>query len=132
MSVYTIFSSSFFSSYTSKTQLTLERLIVGTDSCGHLGDLPPVSEDCQQIFDSINITSGSIAPTFDVQSFHIQQLTFGTCRVFFENFSNVTQTFCWSALSQQAQGADSACFPPVQPVNSAGFCAPSDGSWQVG
>ncbi|KAI0338160.1 hypothetical protein BDW22DRAFT_1487899 [Trametopsis cervina] len=103
-----------------------------TDSCGHLGDLPPISEDCQQIYDSINITSGSIAPTFDVQSNHIEQLTFGTCRVFFENFSNVTVTYCWSALSSQAQGAGTACFPPVQPVNSAGFCSPSTGAWQVG
>ncbi|KAI0769486.1 hypothetical protein BC629DRAFT_1442179 [Irpex lacteus] len=103
-----------------------------TDACGHLGDLPPISEDCQQIFDSINITSGSIAPTFDVQMNNIHQLTFGTCRVFFENFSNQTLTFCWDTLSQQAQAADAACFPPVQPVNSAGFCAPSDGSWQVG
>ncbi|KAI0686884.1 hypothetical protein BC835DRAFT_430575 [Cytidiella melzeri] len=103
-----------------------------TNSCGSLGDLPPISEDCQQIYDALNITSGSIAPTFDIPSNNIHQLTFGTCRVFFENFSNETVTFCWSALSQEAQGAGSACFPPVQPVNSAGYCTPSDGSWQVG
>lgn len=32
----------------------------GTDSCGSLGDLPPISEDCQKIFDSITISDGSI------------------------------------------------------------------------
>jgi hypothetical protein len=39
------------------------------------------------------------APTFVVPPNSIQQLTFETCRVFFENFSTTkTLTFCWDAL----------------------------------
>ncbi|KIP01534.1 hypothetical protein PHLGIDRAFT_123266 [Phlebiopsis gigantea 11061_1 CR5-6] len=103
-----------------------------TNSCGSIGDLPPISEDCQQIFNSITILQGSIAPTFTVESNQIQQLTFGTCRVFFENFSNETVSECWSTLSNVSEAAGTQCFPPTQPVNSAGFCSPSDASWQIG
>ncbi|EKM51284.1 uncharacterized protein PHACADRAFT_200104 [Phanerochaete carnosa HHB-10118-sp] len=105
---------------------------VCTDACGSLGDLPPISEDCQQIFNSITILNSSISPNFVVNSSSIEQLTFGTCRVFFENFSNGTMSECWTTLSNAAEAAGTLCFPPTQPVNSAAFCSPADGSWQIG
>ena len=32
----------------------------GTNTCGSIGDLPPITEDCQQIFNSITILNGSV------------------------------------------------------------------------
>ncbi|KAI0338161.1 hypothetical protein BDW22DRAFT_1338579, partial [Trametopsis cervina] len=103
-----------------------------SDSCATNGDLPPISEDCQTIYNSITILQGSIAPTFDVPSNGIQQLTFGTCRVFFSNFSPKTITYCWTSLSTQASAAGTLCFPPTQPVQSLGLCNSADKTWQVG
>ncbi|KIP01533.1 hypothetical protein PHLGIDRAFT_17135 [Phlebiopsis gigantea 11061_1 CR5-6] len=105
---------------------------LGTDTCGHIGDLPPISEDCQTIVDSITIMNGSISSTFNVAPNTIEQLTFGTCRFWFQNNSNATLTECWTALAQAASVAESACFPPVQPVQSVGLCTPADASWQIG
>ncbi|KAI0686887.1 hypothetical protein BC835DRAFT_430356 [Cytidiella melzeri] len=104
-----------------------------SNTCGTLGDLPPISEDCATIFDSITILGGSIAPTFDVPPNSIQQLTFGTCRVFFENLSTFqTETFCWAALADTASAAGTLCFPPTQPVQSLGLCTANSGTWAVG
>ncbi|KAI0781555.1 hypothetical protein BC629DRAFT_565264 [Irpex lacteus] len=104
-----------------------------SNTCGSLGDLPPISEDCQTIFDSITILGGSIAPTFNVAPNSIQQLTFGTCRVFFENLStSQTLTFCWSALANTSSAVGTLCFPPTQPVRSLGLCTAQSGIWAVG
>ncbi|KAI0686886.1 hypothetical protein BC835DRAFT_430766 [Cytidiella melzeri] len=103
-----------------------------SDSCASDGDLPPISEDCQTIYNSITILQGSIAPTFDVPASGTQQLTFGTCRVFFNNFSTKTITSCWTSLSQQASAAGTLCFPPTQPVQSLGLCNAADTTWQIG
>lgn len=96
------------------------------------------------------------APTSIVQPGHIQQLTFGTCRFFFENFNTVPLEFCWQDLVSfpshsrpqvlmnvtdvfgiDAQGnngsaAAAACFPPVQPVNSLAECVAPSLSWEIG
>ena len=34
--------------------------------------------------------------------------------------------------AQTASAAEAACFPPVQPVQSVGFCTPVDAAWQIG
>ncbi|KAI0338166.1 hypothetical protein BDW22DRAFT_1338372, partial [Trametopsis cervina] len=103
------------------------------DTCGSLGDLPPISEDCATIFDSITILNGSVPSTFDVPPNSIQQLTFGTCRVFFENLSpSQTITSCWTALANEASAAGTLCFPPTQPVKSLGLCTAASGLWAVG
>ncbi|OBZ72788.1 hypothetical protein A0H81_06963 [Grifola frondosa] len=103
-----------------------------TDVCSDVGQLPPVSEDCATIVDAITIMNGSVAPEFEVDPNHMQQLTFGTCRFFFENVGPSPLSYCWTSLAQVASAAASACLPPVQPVNSEGLCIPSDGLWQVG
>ncbi|OCH89943.1 hypothetical protein OBBRIDRAFT_835400 [Obba rivulosa] len=103
-----------------------------TDLCSSVGPLPPVSEDCAVIVDAITILNGSVSPTFTVDPNTMQQLTFGTCRFFFENVSPNTLEYCWSALSNVASAAETACFPPVQPVFSQGLCVPTDGRWEVG
>ena len=46
----------------------------------------------------MQIFQGSTSPSFEVAPFHIQQLTFGTCRMFFENLSPVPETACWADL----------------------------------
>ncbi|KAI0769484.1 hypothetical protein BC629DRAFT_784253 [Irpex lacteus] len=102
------------------------------DVCAMNGILPPISEDCQTIYNSITILQGSVAPTFDVPANGIQQLTFGTCRVFFNNFSTKTITSCWASLSQEASAAGTICFPPTQPVQSLGLCNAADSTWQIG
>ncbi|KAI0259509.1 hypothetical protein BC834DRAFT_833413, partial [Gloeopeniophorella convolvens] len=83
--------------------------------CEDLGDLPPISEDCQTLDNAVTILSGSINPTFVVQSLHQQVLTFGTCRYFFTNLASSPLEYCWSSLSTQASAAGAACFPPVNP-----------------
>ncbi|KAI0086743.1 hypothetical protein BDY19DRAFT_995496 [Irpex rosettiformis] len=104
-----------------------------SNTCGSLGSLPPISEDCQTIFDSITILGGSVAPTFEVPPNSIQQLTFGTCRVFFENLSaGQSLTYCWSALANTSSAAGTQCFPPTQPVMTLGLCTSASGLWAVG
>ncbi|RPD58285.1 hypothetical protein L226DRAFT_614483 [Lentinus tigrinus ALCF2SS1-7] len=103
-----------------------------TTVCGELGQLPPTTDDCQQLVNSITILNGQIAPEFTVESNHVQTITFGTCRFFFENVSPEPLTYCWLSLAQVASAAASACLPPTQPVMSEGLCLPSDGTWEVG
>ncbi|KAI0631602.1 hypothetical protein C8Q77DRAFT_1159369 [Trametes polyzona] len=100
--------------------------------CGDSGELPPTTDDCTTIVDAITILNGSVAPSFAVAPGHVQTLTFGTCRFFFENDSPAPQTNCWLSFVQTASAAASACLPPVQPVNSEGICIASDASWRVG
>ncbi|KAH9895796.1 hypothetical protein C8Q73DRAFT_451769 [Cubamyces lactineus] len=103
-----------------------------SDVCGDSGSLPPVTEDCATIVDAVTILNGSVAPTFEVDSGHVQTLSFGTCRFFFENFSPFPMSNCWLSFVQIASAAASACLPPVQPVNSEGLCVASDGTWRIG
>ncbi|KAL7278130.1 hypothetical protein ACG7TL_008101 [Trametes sanguinea] len=100
--------------------------------CGDSGNLPPVTEDCQTIFNAITILNGSISPSFEVDPNHAQTLTFGTCRFFFQNFSPLPMSNCWLSFVQIASAAASACLPPVQPVNSEGICVAPDATWRVG
>ncbi|KAI0086744.1 hypothetical protein BDY19DRAFT_995497 [Irpex rosettiformis] len=102
-----------------------------TDSCSS-GGLPPISQDCQTIYNSLTILQGSIDPTFTVPANGVQQLTFGTCRVFFNNLSSKPVSSCWDSLSEQASAAGTLCFPPTQPLQSLGVCNAGDGSWQIG
>ena len=37
-------------------------------------------------------------PDFTVDSNHVQTITFGTCRFFFENISPAPLTYCWLSL----------------------------------
>ncbi|KAI0776866.1 hypothetical protein BD413DRAFT_231241 [Trametes elegans] len=101
-----------------------------TNGCGESGDLPPTAEDCATIVDAITILNGSISPSFDVAPEHMQTLAFGTCRFSFQNLSPLFMTECWSSFAQFGSSAASACFPPVQPVNSEGVCT-SQGSSRV-
>ncbi|KAI0349840.1 hypothetical protein OH77DRAFT_1525363 [Trametes cingulata] len=107
-------------------------LNVCSDVCGSSGDLPPTTDDCATIMDAITILNGSISPSFEVDSGHVQTLAFGTCRFFFENFSPFPMSNCWLSFGQIASAAASACLPPVQPVNSEGLCVAPDASWRVG
>lgn len=100
--------------------------------CGSLGDLPPTTEDCQTIKDAIQIFAGNAAPTFVVQPSHIQQLTFGTCRFFFENLGSEPEEYCWQDLANTGSAAAAACFPPTNPVNSLASCKAPDGTWELG
>ncbi|PCH34729.1 hypothetical protein WOLCODRAFT_139546 [Wolfiporia cocos MD-104 SS10] len=104
-----------------------------SDSCNNdSGDLPPEADDCDTIVDAITILNGSIAPTFTVDSGDMQQLTYGTCRYYFENLSNETLEYCWTALSDMGSAAGAACFPPTEPVYSEGVCQATTGLWVVG
>lgn len=103
-----------------------------TTVCGQSGRLPPISEDCQTLVDSITILNGQIAPTFDVLPNHAQTITFGTCRFFFQNVGTTPLEYCWLSLAQTASAAGNACFPPVQPMSSEGLCIADDAIWQVG
>ncbi|KAI9058890.1 hypothetical protein FKP32DRAFT_1606375 [Trametes sanguinea] len=103
-----------------------------TTVCGESGQLPPVTEDCATLVDSITILNGQIPPTFEVEPDHVQTITFGTCRFFFENVGPVPLEYCWLSLVQTASASASACLPPTQPVMSEGLCIPSDALWEVG
>ncbi|KAI0653131.1 hypothetical protein C8Q70DRAFT_652536 [Cubamyces menziesii] len=100
--------------------------------CGDSGNLPPVTEDCETIVNAITILNGSISPSFEVDPDHVQTLSFGTCRFFFENFSPFPMSNCWLSFVQIASAAADACLPPVQPVNSEGLCVASDATWRIG
>ncbi|OBZ76678.1 hypothetical protein A0H81_03248 [Grifola frondosa] len=100
--------------------------------CGISGDLPPTTEDCAVVVDAITILNGAISPTFIVESNHEQQLVYGTCAFFFENFSPDTLEYCWLSLSEIGSEAASACLPPTQPVHSLGLCTAGDGTWTAG
>ncbi|KAI0739502.1 hypothetical protein C8Q80DRAFT_1274562 [Daedaleopsis nitida] len=100
--------------------------------CTNSGTLPPTTDDCAVIMDAVTIFNGSHAPDFTVSNGHAQVLSFGTCRMFFENFSPNPLAYCWLSLGQVASAAGSACLPPVQPVNSEGFCIANTGLWRVG
>ncbi|KAH9848219.1 hypothetical protein C2E23DRAFT_844907 [Lenzites betulinus] len=71
-------------------------------------------------------------PTFDVEAGHVQTITSGTCRFFFQNNGPLPLEYCWLSLAQTASQAGNACFPPVQPMSSEGLCVSSDSSWEVG
>ncbi|CCM03004.1 uncharacterized protein FIBRA_05119 [Fibroporia radiculosa] len=108
-------------------------VFLGTDTCNNeSGDLPPELDDCDTIIDAITILNGSIEPTFTVDPGSAEQLTYGTCRFFFENLSNDVLEYCWTALSNVASAAASTCFPPTNPIYSEGICEPSSGAWLVG
>ncbi|KAM5530448.1 hypothetical protein V8D89_015888 [Ganoderma adspersum] len=103
-----------------------------TNICSELGQLPPTSDDCQQLVNAITILNGQIDPDFTVDSNHVQTITFGTCRFFFENISPAPLTYCWLSLAQVASAAASQCLPPNQPVLSEGLCIARDSTWEVG
>lgn len=94
-------------------------MILGNTLCTQSGQLPPTTDDCQVVKEAIQIFEGNscecfrqtypfilaqaelafaTAPTSIVQPGHIQQLTFGTCRFFFENLNTVPLEFCWQDL----------------------------------
>ncbi|VDB91718.1 unnamed protein product [Peniophora sp. CBMAI 1063] len=101
-------------------------------TCSNLGPLPPVSEDCQTVMNSIQVFQGTLGPTFTVPSNHVQQLTFGTCHFFFENLGPTPLEACWSDLSQEGSLASTTCFPPAQPVMSLAVCEARDTTWEIG
>lgn len=103
-----------------------------TNICSEVGQLPPTSDDCQQLVNAITILNGQISPDFTVDSNHVQTITFGTCRFFFENISPAPLTYCWLSLAQTASAAASQCLPPNQPVLSEGLCIARDSTWEVG
>ncbi|VDB91717.1 unnamed protein product [Peniophora sp. CBMAI 1063] len=112
-----------------------------TDVCGEIcvtscssvaGVLPPTTDDCTVIKEAVQIFQGQSSSTFTVQPFHIQQLTFGTCRMFFENLSPVPEQACWSDLAKDASVAGASCLPPTQPVFSEGDCNALDRTWLIG
>ncbi|TFK80953.1 hypothetical protein K466DRAFT_502984, partial [Polyporus arcularius HHB13444] len=103
-----------------------------TTVCGDVGRLPPTTDDCQQLVNTVTILNGQIDPNFTVESNHVQTISFGTCRFFFENVSPQSLTYCWLSLAQVASAAGSTCLPPTQPISSEGLCIPSDGLWEVG
>ncbi|EJF56964.1 hypothetical protein DICSQDRAFT_157655 [Dichomitus squalens LYAD-421 SS1] len=100
--------------------------------CSDSGNLPPTTEDCQTIVDAITILNGSVCPTFTVDPNHVQTITFGTCRFFFENLGPDPLTYCWLDFVQIASAAASQCLPPTQPVLSEGLCIARDSTWEVG
>ncbi|KAI0328936.1 hypothetical protein GY45DRAFT_1346840 [Cubamyces sp. BRFM 1775] len=112
----------------SRASLGCERPLIALMS----GRLPPDTDDCAALVNSVTILNGQIPPTFDVEPNHVQTISFGTCRFFFENVGPETLEYCWLALTQTASAAASACFPPEQPVMSEGLCIPSDALWEVG
>ncbi|PIL32670.1 hypothetical protein GSI_05374 [Ganoderma sinense ZZ0214-1] len=103
-----------------------------TNICSEVGQLPPTSDDCQELVNAITILNGQISPDFTVDSNHVQTITFGTCRFFFENISPAPLTYCWLSLAQVASAAASQCLPPNQPVLTEGLCIARDSTWEVG
>ncbi|KAI0819692.1 hypothetical protein BC628DRAFT_966382 [Trametes gibbosa] len=103
-----------------------------TDVCAQSGRLPPISDDCDALMNAITVLNGQILPTFDVEPNHVQTITSGTCRFFFQNNGPEPLEYCWLSLAQTASQAGNACFPPVQPMSSEGLCVSGDSSWEVG
>lgn len=102
-------------------------------SCNdNVGQLPPVTDDCQTIQNSIQILTAQLATTFSVASDHQETLSFGTCTIFFENLGKSELEYCWTGLSNNSALAGAACFPPVHPPFSEGLCTAYDGTWSVG
>jgi len=101
-------------------------------TCSSQGQLPPSGSDCDVLVESIGVFQGTQTPTFVVQPMHIQQLTFQTCRLFFENLGTVPLEYCWQDLANTGSLAASTCFPPTMPVQSLGICEALDTTWEVG
>ncbi|KAF8509418.1 hypothetical protein BU17DRAFT_56119, partial [Hysterangium stoloniferum] len=102
-------------------------------SCTNVtGILPPISDDCQTIANSISILQNIQSPTFTVDPGHVDTLSFQTCNMFFENVSPSTLEYCWSSLATNGIAAGGNCFPPNQPFFSEGLCTATDGTWAVG
>lgn len=79
--------------------MSFSYLQLGTTVCNNdAGVLPPISQDCQTIVDSILIFSASQSDIFNVTSNHMETLTFGTCSFFFENLGSTTLDYCFSSL----------------------------------
>ncbi|TFK97163.1 hypothetical protein BDV98DRAFT_575006 [Pterulicium gracile] len=95
------------------------------------GNLPPITEDCQVIKNSITIFNG-ISTTFSVAPKSLKSLTHGTCTFFLSNLSDNTLTACWADLSVQGSRSGSACFPPVMPLRSQGVCTAVNGVFKIG
>ncbi|KAI0050155.1 hypothetical protein FA95DRAFT_1570813 [Auriscalpium vulgare] len=113
--------------------LSVDKVPCNTFCSDGVGQLPPISEDCEVIQGAITTFVGTTAPSFTVAPKSIQQLTFGTCRFFFANFANPkTLSYTWVDFNATASKAGLSCFPPVQPVNSLGLCESVDSTWQVG
>ncbi|PCH35963.1 hypothetical protein WOLCODRAFT_166574 [Wolfiporia cocos MD-104 SS10] len=98
------------------------------------GDVPPAVDDCSTIVNAIEIMSGSgtMSTTFVVEPDDVMQLTYSTCRFFFENMSGDTLEYCWDALSDTASSSVTECFPSTQSLYSEGLCQASSGTWAVG
>ncbi|KAI0665478.1 hypothetical protein C8Q78DRAFT_559361 [Trametes maxima] len=103
-----------------------------TTVCAQSGRIPPSNDDCATLVDSITVLESQLPPTFDVAPNHMQTITFGTCRFFFENVGSTTLEYCWLDLAQVASASGNACFPPVQPTMSEGLCIPREAIWEVG
>ncbi|KAI0776870.1 hypothetical protein BD413DRAFT_469227, partial [Trametes elegans] len=112
----------------------------GTNVCGEIcntvcaisGAVPPANADCEALVNAVNALSEEISPTFIVAPNHVQSISSGTCRFFFENLGSKPLEFCWSSLAQTAQAAGNACLPPVKPTMTEGLCIAPNGSWEVG
>ncbi|KAI0808079.1 hypothetical protein C8Q74DRAFT_111945 [Fomes fomentarius] len=98
------------------------------NACAHPTQLPPASEDCEAIVNAITILNGSVPAGFTVDPNHVQTLTFGTCRFFFQNFAANPLSYCWLSLAQQASAAGASCFPQ----NTEGDCVATTGLWRAG
>ncbi|PCH39154.1 hypothetical protein WOLCODRAFT_158690 [Wolfiporia cocos MD-104 SS10] len=98
------------------------------------GNQAPSQSDCGTIVNAIEIMSGSgtMDSTFNVEPDDMMQLTYNTCRFFFENMSGNTLEYCWDALSDMASAAVTECFPSTQTLYSEGLCQASSGMWAVG
>ncbi|KZV63063.1 hypothetical protein PENSPDRAFT_590486, partial [Peniophora sp. CONT] len=105
---------------------------IQTSRVSQMGVLPPDSNDCNVVKESIQVFQSTTGPTFTVQPNHVQQLSFGTCRFFFENLGTTPLEACWSDLSSQGSLASTECFPPVQPVMSLAVCEARDTTWEIG
>ncbi|KAI0643209.1 hypothetical protein C8Q79DRAFT_165044 [Trametes meyenii] len=103
-----------------------------TTVCAQSGRVPPSNDDCATLVDSITVLESQLPPTFDVAPNHVQTITFGTYRFFFENVGLTTLEYCWLDLAQVASASGNACFPPVQPTMSEGLCIPRDANWEAG
>ncbi|KAI0321241.1 hypothetical protein OF83DRAFT_1100406 [Amylostereum chailletii] len=119
-------------------------------TCSEVGQLPPTTDDCQVIKDAVAIFQGNAcrlfsairsahksngdcaAPTFIADPLHTQQLTFGTCRFFFENLGTDSVEYCWNDLANTGSASASQCFPPSMPFSTLAVCEALDNTWEVG
>ncbi|KAI0050156.1 hypothetical protein FA95DRAFT_688843 [Auriscalpium vulgare] len=105
--------------------------LIGNTFCGTLTSLPPITDDCNEIVNSLTIFASELGTTYTVSPGGSQVLTSNTCSFSFVNKDTVTLEACWQDLAQDGSEVATTCFPPTQPINTLAQYEAPDLTWVI-